>query len=103
MKLREILQQLETIYAGSIGAEFAHISESRERLWLQDQFQSGRLEKRFTADEKRNILWQLTAAEGLERYPSCREAVVLGRVASSNPHGSFGGRPGAVDDGRRHV
>jgi len=68
MKLREILRQLETIYAGSIGAEFAHISESQERLWLQDQFQSGRLLKRFTTEEKRNILWQLTAAEGLERY-----------------------------------
>ena len=68
MKLREILQQLETLYAGPIGAEFAHMSESRERLWLQDQFQSGRLVGRFGAQEKRNILWQLTAAEGLERY-----------------------------------
>jgi 2-oxoglutarate dehydrogenase E1 component len=68
MKLREILQELETIYAGPIGAEFAHMSESRERLWLQDQFQSGMLLHRFTAAEKRNILWQLTAAEGLERY-----------------------------------
>ena len=68
MKLREILQQLETIYAGPIGAEFAHMSESRERLWLQDRFQSGRLVGRFAAAEKRNILWQVTAAEGLERY-----------------------------------
>ncbi|MGH8326665.1 MAG: thiamine pyrophosphate-dependent enzyme, partial [Steroidobacteraceae bacterium] len=68
MKLREILEQLETIYAGTIGAEFAHMSESRERLWLQDQFQSGRLLHRFGAEEQRNILWQLTAAEGLERY-----------------------------------
>ena len=68
MKLREILAQLETIYAGPIGAEFAHMSESQERLWLQDRFQSGRLLHRFTTEEKRNILWQLTAAEGLERY-----------------------------------
>ena len=68
MKLRDILRQLETIYAGPIGAEFAHMSESRERLWLQDRFQAGMLQQRFTADEKRNILWQLTAAEGLERY-----------------------------------
>jgi len=68
MKLREILRQLETIYGSSIGAEFAHMSESRERLWLQDQFQAGRLLHRFTPEEKRNILWQLTAAEGLERY-----------------------------------
>ncbi len=68
MRLREILRQLEHIYAGPIGAEFAHVSESQERLWLQDRFQAGRLQHRFTAQEKRNILWQLTAAEGLERY-----------------------------------
>jgi len=68
MPLREILAQLEYIYAGPIGAEFAHVSESEERLWLQDQFQAGRLQQDFTPAERRNILWQLTAAEGLERY-----------------------------------
>jgi 2-oxoglutarate dehydrogenase E1 component len=67
-KLRDILSQLEFIYGGTIGAEFAHVSDSDERLWLQDQFQSGRLTGQFTLDERRNILWQLTAAEGLERY-----------------------------------
>jgi len=68
MKLREILAQLEFLYAGPIGAEFAHMSLSEERLWLQDQFQEGRIRHRFSAEEKRNLLWQLTAAEGLERY-----------------------------------
>jgi 2-oxoglutarate dehydrogenase E1 component len=68
MTLREILAQLEFIYAGTVGAEFAHISNSEERLWLQDEFQKGRLEHRFSPEEQRNILWQLTAAEGLERY-----------------------------------
>ena len=68
MKLREILAQLEYIYAGTIGAEFAHVSDSQERLWLQDQFQAGRVGHSFSVDERRNILWQLTAAEGLERY-----------------------------------
>jgi 2-oxoglutarate dehydrogenase E1 component len=68
MKLRDIIAQLEYIYGGTIGAEFAHVSNSDERLWLQDQFQSGRIMHRFTAEERRNILWQITAAEGLERY-----------------------------------
>ncbi len=68
MKLREIMRELEIIYGGTVGAEFAHISDSDERLWLQDRFQSGRLQQRFDAEEKRSILWQLTAAEGLERY-----------------------------------
>jgi 2-oxoglutarate dehydrogenase E1 component len=68
LPLREILAELEQIYAGTVGAEFAHISNSEERLWLQDEFQQGRLRQRFTTDEQRNVLWQLTAAEGLERY-----------------------------------
>jgi 2-oxoglutarate dehydrogenase E1 component len=68
MKLREILVQLRQIYAGRIGAEFAHVSEADERLWLQDRFQDGRLQQNFTKEEKLNLLWQLSAAEGLERY-----------------------------------
>jgi 2-oxoglutarate dehydrogenase E1 component len=68
LPLREILAELQQIYAGTVGAEFAHISSSEERLWLQDEFQQGRLRHRFTPQEQRDILWQLTAAEGLERY-----------------------------------
>jgi 2-oxoglutarate dehydrogenase E1 component len=68
MKLSEILKQLRHIYTGRIGAEFAHVSTGEERLWLQDRFQEGRLHAGFTNDERLNLLWQLTAAEGLERY-----------------------------------
>jgi 2-oxoglutarate dehydrogenase E1 component len=68
MRLRDILRDLERIYCGRIGAEFAHISDADERLWLQDRFQTQRLTHRFSAEDKREILWQLTAAEGLERY-----------------------------------
>src|SRR5580698_8519205 len=67
-KLKDIRATLKFIYADTIGAEFAHVSNSDERLWLQDQFQSARMQFRFSAAEKKNILWQLTAAEGLERY-----------------------------------
>jgi len=67
-KLKDILATLRFIYCDTIGAEFAHVSDSDERLWLQDTFQSARIRQRFSADEKKNILWQLTAAEGLERY-----------------------------------
>ena len=66
--LREIIARLEAVYCGHIGAEFAHVSNTDERLWLQDEFQLGRMQHRFSVDERRNLLWQLTAAEGLERY-----------------------------------
>jgi 2-oxoglutarate dehydrogenase E1 component len=68
MKLRDILARLEQIYAGPIGAEFAHVSDSQERLWLQDEFQAGRVGHVFSVVERRDLLWQLTMAEGLERY-----------------------------------
>ncbi|MEN9705698.1 MAG: hypothetical protein RLZZ393_1577, partial [Pseudomonadota bacterium] len=66
--LREIIKAMEFMYAGPIGAEFAHVSDTEERLWLQDEFQRGRAQQKFTTEERKNILWQLTAAEGLERY-----------------------------------
>ncbi len=67
-KLREIIARLERVYCGHIGAEFAHVSNGDERIWLQDEFQLGRMHFQFRPDERRNILGQLTAAEGLERY-----------------------------------
>ncbi len=68
LKLREIVEQLKHIYCGRIGAEFAHVSDETERLWLQDRFQVGRTQQHFSPEAKKNILWGLTAAEGLERY-----------------------------------
>jgi 2-oxoglutarate dehydrogenase E1 component len=66
--LRTILATLTQIYMDTIGAEFAHVSDTDERLWLQDHFQSSQISHKFSVDEKKNILWQVTAAEGLERY-----------------------------------
>ncbi len=68
MKLRDIVAQLRAIYCGTIGAEFAHVSDSKERLWLQNRFQEGRILNRFSADERKTFLQRLTAAEGLEQY-----------------------------------
>ena len=68
LKLREIISQLEYAYCGTIGAEFAHVSDTEERLWLQDQYLLGRLKGTLTTEEQKNLLWQLSAAEGLERY-----------------------------------
>ncbi len=68
MKLRDIVAQLRAIYCGTIGAEFAHVSDSKERLWLQHRFQEGRILNRFSADERKTFLQRLTAAEGLEQY-----------------------------------
>jgi 2-oxoglutarate dehydrogenase E1 component len=68
MKLRDMIAQLRQIYCGTIGAEFAHVSDSTERLWLQNRFQEGRVQHRFAIEERKTFLRHLTAAEGLERY-----------------------------------
>jgi 2-oxoglutarate dehydrogenase E1 component len=72
LKLRDIITQLRQIYCGTIGAEFAHVSDETERLWLQERFQIGRLHHAFPAESRKEILRHLTMAEGLERYLATR-------------------------------
>ncbi|MCP5090317.1 MAG: 2-oxoglutarate dehydrogenase E1 component [Gammaproteobacteria bacterium] len=68
MKLRDILSLLKKIYCGKIGAEFAHISRARERLWLRKRFEQGVASDRLSDEDRLWILEQLTSAEGIERY-----------------------------------
>ena len=68
MRLREILALLRNIYCGTIGAEFAHVSRARERLWLRQRFEEGAVSRQLPAKQQRWLLEQLTAAEGIERY-----------------------------------
>ncbi len=68
MKLREILELLRSIYCGKIGAEFAHISRARERLWLRRHFERGAVADKLSDEERLWTLEQLTSAEGIERY-----------------------------------
>ena len=68
MRLREILDILKRVYCGHVGADFAHVSRSRERNWIREQFERGMLNNPFTTEERRTLLWRLTAAEGIERY-----------------------------------
>jgi len=68
MKLRDILDLLKSIYCGKIGAEFAHVSRARERLWLRRRFEEGAAADTLTDEERLWTLEQLTCAEGIERY-----------------------------------
>ena len=68
MKLRDILELLRSIYCGTIGAEFAHISRARERLWLRKRFERGAAANTLSDEEQLSLLDHLTSAEGIERY-----------------------------------
>ncbi|OYT99541.1 MAG: 2-oxoglutarate dehydrogenase E1 component [Burkholderiales bacterium PBB1] len=68
MTLRQIVQALRETYCGSIGAEYMHVTQPTEKRWWQERLESIRSKPHFSADQKKHILDQLTAAEGLERY-----------------------------------
>ena len=68
IKLGELADMLKETYCGSIGLEFMHVQDMEQKLWLQGKLES-RLEKPlFSKEEKINLLNELTAADGLERY-----------------------------------
>ena len=72
MPLHEIHQVLRETYCGSIGIEYMHIAHSEEIQWLQGKLESVRGRAAFDADKKREILNELIAADGLERYLGTR-------------------------------
>ena len=68
LPLKEIIRILRQVYCGRVGADFAHLSRGRERLWIRERLERGMTTDQFTSEDRRAILEQLTAAEGIERY-----------------------------------
>ena len=68
MTLRELMSTLTRVYAGKVGADYAHLSRGRERRWIRERLERGMLSDPYSDDDRRHILRQLTAAEGIERY-----------------------------------
>ena len=66
--LREIIAILRQTYCGTIGAEYMHIIDPAEKRWIQSCFESVRGVPTYPSEVKQQLLDQLTAAEGLERY-----------------------------------
>ncbi len=68
LPLREILAMVRETYTGNMGAEYMHITKSEEKRWLQKHIEEARGKLALTAEEKRELLRQIVAAEGLEKY-----------------------------------
>lgn len=68
LTLAEIIAGLKQTYCGHIGIEYMHIHNLEERLWIRNLFEGSLSTPRFSNDEKKYILKQLTSAETLERY-----------------------------------
>ena len=72
LTLREIIDIVKTVYTGTIGAEYMYINDTPQKRWIQARLEGTVYQQRLDADEKKNLLLQLTAAEGLERYMHTR-------------------------------
>jgi 2-oxoglutarate dehydrogenase E1 component len=72
MTLGDIYKALRDTYCGSIGIEYMHISDTAETEWLQQRMESARGRPTYNTSKKLDILKDLIAADGLERYLGTR-------------------------------
>jgi 2-oxoglutarate dehydrogenase E1 component len=72
MSLKTIQDALKQTYCGSIGIEYMHIASAEEVAWIQEKMESVHGQPAIDATQKKEILSELIAAEGLERYLGTR-------------------------------
>jgi 2-oxoglutarate dehydrogenase E1 component len=66
--LRDILAQLEKLYAGNIGVEYMHIRSKWMREWMQQQFESRWPNYQLSIEKKKRALHKLTEASVFENF-----------------------------------
>ena len=66
----EVIDILERVYCASVACEHMHIAASNERRWIEQRLESthGDWAAQLSPQVRREILGDLTAAEGLEHY-----------------------------------
>jgi len=68
MTVRALMAVLRETYCGDIGVEFEHIQDRAQRDWLKARMEQTRNQPQFNKAEKKQILQEITAAEGLEKF-----------------------------------
>ncbi|MGI8896451.1 MAG: 2-oxoglutarate dehydrogenase E1 component, partial [Casimicrobiaceae bacterium] len=68
MRLRDIIEALQQTYTRTLGAEYMYIADTPTRRFMQERLEPIRSKPTYSAEERKHILEQLTAAETLERY-----------------------------------
>ncbi|HZJ00988.1 MAG TPA: hypothetical protein VFD22_10040, partial [Gemmatimonadaceae bacterium] len=48
----EVVNRLRSLYSANVGFEFDHLGDAKEREWLREQIESGRVHQPLTEDEK---------------------------------------------------
>ncbi|MCW8889508.1 MAG: 2-oxoglutarate dehydrogenase E1 component, partial [Sedimenticola sp.] len=68
MPLREIISFIKDVYGSNIGAEYMHITDTRQKRWIQKRVEGTRAKAELSTDDKKWLLTLLTASEGMEKY-----------------------------------
>jgi len=68
LPLRDIIDICKRVYTGTIGTEYMYITDTREKRWIQRRLEAHSDKPRLDEKERHEVLRQLTAAEGIERY-----------------------------------
>ena len=68
LTLREIIDLVQRVYAGKIGSEYMHITDTAQKRWIQERLEKPQARPQLDSDEKKALLNRLTAAEGIEKY-----------------------------------
>jgi 2-oxoglutarate dehydrogenase E1 component len=66
--IREMLEILKRTYCSTLGVEFMHISDPREKAWIQERIEGQDKRVAFTAEGQKAILQKLVEAEGFEQF-----------------------------------
>ena len=68
MPLRDIIKLLKAVYTDTIGVEYMYITDTEQKRWVQKRLETTAFQPKLTTERRREVLLQMTAAEGLERY-----------------------------------
>ncbi|MGD9510857.1 MAG: 2-oxoglutarate dehydrogenase E1 component, partial [Geminicoccaceae bacterium] len=66
--LRQIMDVLRKTYSGTVGIEFMHIQDPEQKAWIQARIEGTGGIFSSSAEDKREILEQLTETEGFEQF-----------------------------------
>ncbi len=66
--LRGLIEKLRMTYCGTLGVEFIYISDKAQRDWLAAKMEPIYNRPPLSVQEKKSILYQLVAAEELEKF-----------------------------------
>jgi 2-oxoglutarate dehydrogenase E1 component len=72
LPLGEILEIVRTVYTGTVGSEYMHITSTEEKRWIQQRLETYRTRPELTDEDRLWLLHMLTAAEGIEKFMHAR-------------------------------